>query len=559
MDFLNKAYEQISQLFSSMTPAARITSGLLLSVIVISLVFLFRGQTTSADTYLFGARPITDGEISSMTGAFAKAGLNDWENEGNRIRVPRGQRHTYLAALVEDSALPQDAGSAWREMFTEQSPFETRKTKELRAKHALQQDLGYTIRALGGIADANVVLSETEPAGFPRRPERRAVISVKASAMNVLEPRQIKQVRDTVAYGAGVDPHNIVVLDSNANRSYAGPPKEGTPEAEQSIYAERVRQREEEYREKIEQRLAMYPGTKVAVRVELDDKIRTETETVKVDEKPTAMHSRETSLEHKSTSTPSEGRPGAEPNSFSNKPASVGGTQTESSTVETVADQQNAAGYTVDRTVNAGLVEKMVTVSIGIPRSHFKEVWHQRNPTAAADPPKMPEVAELTAIETEVTTEIENAVIPLIPAAPKGVDSYPRVRVIPFDDLAVAQPTSPGLAQTGGAWFAANWRTIAMVALGFFAIYFLRSMVQAAQSAALEDAETQRLAIERAAEMSANSERDDDEEEVGEFGNSLRARFQTAGRGLRDELTELVREDPDAAASVLQNWIREAA
>ena len=556
MDFLNKAYEQTSQLFVSMTPAAKITSGLLMTVIIISLAFLFRGQTDSADAYLFGARPLTSGEVSSMTGAFAKAGLNDWENEGNRIRVPRGKRHVYLAALVEGSALPQDAGSAWREMFTEQSPFETRKTKELRAKYALTQDLGYTIRALTGIEDASVVLSETEAAGFPPRVERRAVITVNATGTRQLEPLQIKQVRDTVAYGAGIDPHNIVVSDKNAGRSYAGPPKAGTAEAEQSIFAERVRQREEDIRTKIEKHLEMYPGATVAVRVELDEKLRTETESVKVDEKPTALNVTETTVDERSTSAPNTGRPGAEPNGLGNRPATVTGNITETSKNETVSTQQSAAGFTVDRTVNAGLLEKRVTVSIGIPRTHFTKIWHQRNPVAAGDTPKLPDAAALTEIETEIKTSIENAVILLIPPAPKGEDSFPRVRVTPFDDLPIAEITSPGFMQSAGSWFAANWQTVAMFALAFFAVYFLRSMIRSAQDTALEDAETKRLAIERAAELAADGE--EEESDTDEFGNSLRSRFQTTGRGLRDELTELVREDPDAAASVLQNWIRES-
>ena len=55
----------------------------------------------------------------------------------------------------------------------------------------------------------------------------------------------------------------------------------------------------------------------------------------------------------------------------------------------------------------------------------------------------------------------------------------------------------------------------------------------------------------------ANLNDDDSDEEDDDELNSLR--FSSSGRSLRDELTELVREDPDAAASVLQNWISEAA
>ena len=42
MDFLNKAIAQLSDLFRSMTPGARITAGLLLAVVVVSMGYLFQ-------------------------------------------------------------------------------------------------------------------------------------------------------------------------------------------------------------------------------------------------------------------------------------------------------------------------------------------------------------------------------------------------------------------------------------------------------------------------------------------------------------------------------------
>ena len=48
MDFLNKAYAQIADLFRTMTPGARITAGLLLVVVVVSLGYLFNSQITGS-------------------------------------------------------------------------------------------------------------------------------------------------------------------------------------------------------------------------------------------------------------------------------------------------------------------------------------------------------------------------------------------------------------------------------------------------------------------------------------------------------------------------------
>ena len=559
MDFFNKAYGQIAELFRSMTPAARITTSLLLGVIVVSLAFLLRGQATSADAYLFGARALTDGEIAAMTGAFAKAGLNDWENEGNRVRVPRGQRHTYLAALVEGNALPQDAGSAWREMFAAENPLQTRQTRELHEKYAIQKDLSFTIRALSGISDAAVVLSEIETDGFPRRTERRAVVTVKTIAAATLDSLRIKQIRDTVAYGAGAEPHNIIVSDTNG-RSYAGPPKDGSPEAEQSLYSERQREREAEIKAKIESHLReSYPGITVAVRADLDPKISTTERKIVYDEKPTPISVSEHSIDETSNSAPAGGRVGTDPNALGNRSLSVGSaTQNEKTRTETSTEQRNVPGIQQIDIKSSGLQETFVTVSIGVPRTLFEKIWHKQNKFAAGEE-KQPEQTELEAIENKVVANIEKSVAMLIPKPPPGEDIFPRIQVTPFDDLPIPAPIPPGLSNTATSWFAANWQTLALFALGCFAIFFLRGMIQSAQTAALEDAQTKRLAVERAAELASDHETDEDDEDLGEFGNSLRGRFQTSGRSLREELTELVRDDPDAAANVIQNWMREAA
>ena len=59
------------------------------------------------------------------------------------------------------------------------------------------------------------------------------------------------------------------------------------------------------------------------------------------------------------------------------------------------------------------------------------------------------------------------------------------------------------------------------------------------------------------------SELDADDEaslqEAGEAGGDGKRRFNFTGGEIKEELTALVRENPDAAASLLRNWIGDAA
>src|SRR5271166_3142417 len=105
MDFLNKAFTQLSYLFRSMTPGGRITAGLLLVVAVVSVGYLFQSQVTGGDVCLFSGATIDTPTLQKMEEAFGTKGLNGFTIEGGRVKVPYAQRAAYLAALADAKAL----------------------------------------------------------------------------------------------------------------------------------------------------------------------------------------------------------------------------------------------------------------------------------------------------------------------------------------------------------------------------------------------------------------------------------------------------------------------
>ena len=62
------------------------------------------------------------------------------------------------------------------------------------------------------------------------------------------------------------------------------------------------------------------------------------------------------------------------------------------------------------------------------------------------------------------------------------------------------------------------------------------------------------------AQASDEGSESEGEDESGEKTDGPQlVRFGTSGKSLKDELSELVSEDPDAAANVLRNWIGNVA
>ncbi|NQT37260.1 MAG: hypothetical protein HQ581_07215, partial [Planctomycetes bacterium] len=168
MDFLNQTFSQIKDLFRSMTPGARITAGLLLAVVVVSLGYLFTHQISGSDTFLMNGEHFAPSQLPAMEAAFDKAGLKDYEVEGTRIKVPRGQQSAYMGALADGNALPRNFHDYIQAALKESSPFLSKQQQAARLKSALQQELSQIVGAMKGIERA-VVLYDSETTGGLRR------------------------------------------------------------------------------------------------------------------------------------------------------------------------------------------------------------------------------------------------------------------------------------------------------------------------------------------------------------------------------------------------------
>ena len=553
MDGLNKAYTQIVELFRTMTPAARITTALLLAVVVISLVFLLRQHTGVADDLLFGGQEFSQAELDAMEAAFAKKGLNDWEVSGRRIRVPRRQRNLYIAAVDEQRALPQTPATAWDRMFLNDNPLTSKQTRELAATRAHEQALALMIKEMAGVDIVRVQIQEIETGEFPRRKERRALVSVKATGNIPMSAKQIESIRNMVVSGGGVDTQNTTIADLNTGQAYPGSGEGGA--LGDNLYAKHQREFEDYYRSKILDRLSTYGEVKVAVSVELDTEMVNQTVSDKYDPKSTPIELTDYSKEVTSSRPETGGRPGVVPNaSIGNVAQQVSSAAgAESSTTERRENQKSVAGTTRTVTEKAPFVPTWMGVSVAIPRSYFQRVWKQRNPPQAGAEDRPPSPAELSTVEKQIVEDIEAAVMPLLPKVAQGEDPYPRVAVMPYDEAPLPLPEGPGLAENALTWLGSNWQTIGLLLVAAFSLVMLRGMIRSAPDAGLAPAEA--LSPPVAAERGEAGEA----EEAEELANSLRARLHVPGRSLRDELTELVQDDPDAAAGVLQSWIGEAA
>jgi len=545
MDFLTRAWIQIRDLFLSLTPAARVTTVVLLGVIVVSLGYLFTSQISTTEGYLMGGESFSPSDLKAMEAAFGKAGLSSYQIEGNRIRIPRGQEAKYMAALVDHNALPPDFGEFLAKAVDSNSPFLTAKQLESRKIAAKERELALIIRSLPGIEKAAVLFDAQTEGGLRAGVVKTASVAVKALGAQPLDVEQVRKIRHLVAASfAGMKPENVTVADMNGpTYTGSGDPASGGS-ATDDPYIARKREHEKDWQLKILKALAYVPGITVTTNVELDTQQIHRTEDVKYDPKPVPIRV----SENESSRTREGGGPGGRPGYVAqqpkaNAPTSVSGRtglseQEEQSKSETV----NALSTQRSMVEQIGLTPQRVTAAIGVPTSYFVRLWEERNPAAPGEAPKQPDAAQLAKIRDEEIKKIRDHVAAILPAAQGVADKTELVTVTEFQDIPGAEIPTPTWLERFWEFLGTSWATLGMLGLAAMSLWIIRSLSRATLPPVSSSPKLPGLPL-------SESEKEETEK------NARFARFTAGGPSLKDELAELVREDPEAAANILRAWI----
>lgn len=561
MDFVNKVSTQAAELLRSLSPAARLAAGLLVVVVAISLVYLVQSQVTHGDEFLLDGRPFSASELTSIEAALAQAGLGGSTVAGNRIRIPHGQKSAYLAALAEANALPTDFYKYFDDAVAAENPFVSSRSLELKHANAKMKELALIISRMQGIESATIQFDEEARPGLARTKQKTAMVAVWTAGGNLCDD-QVRAIRNVVASAyAGLQRRSITITDMTSRLTFGGAGDSDGFAEEVNVYATCKLQYERDWQRKIADQLSMIPGVKVNVNVEMWPESRHAGTSSKSDPSPASPNS----IQHKNRiATPYSGHgsePAAAPSGVGNQPiAVVPGAKTGDS-VFSEWQSEPTKGQECEQIVSTGppLAPKQVTAAIDVPASYYVMVWRERNQSLSMESLKSASSAAIAQIETEVRERIRETVRHLLPPTEIGTDPYAHITVSTYTDLPAQAQAPHAAAVLAQAWLAENWRTLALVLLGCFCLLLVRSMARspaakpaAAPTAALASGRPHGRMLAGAPAAAAK------ETEQVSADPALRKRFQSSGDDLKSELQDLVKENPDAAASVLRMWIGDA-
>jgi flagellar M-ring protein FliF len=142
--------------------------------------------------------------------------------------------------------------------------------------------------------------------------------------------------------------------------------------------------------------------------------------------------------------------------------------------------------------------------------------------------------------------KIKTLVAQLLPAVEGATDRAELVTVTELPNITPAPIPGPEMKAQVIGWLAQYWTTLGLGGLALVSMVMLRSMVRSGPSPEphpvlpLHDAKPEQ-------EVNADPKETARERRL--------KRLAAGGLSLRDELSELVTEDPDTAANILRTWI----
>jgi flagellar M-ring protein FliF len=567
MNFLNDFGKQMRDMLMSLTPAARLVSGILVATIVVSTGFLFQGSSQVADEYIFSGQAFREAELQAMEVAFSKASLKDYEVVGNRIRIPSRERDLYIKALSDAEALPEMLGVGGGGTDSG-NPFQTEREKERISREKKQKDLSAAIARMSGIKGASVVYSEQRQ-GFGRELLQTASVLVEPDPGQFLQPEKMREIARLVAnHFAGLRPENVRVTDLMSGAGVS--PEANALSGDEAPYLQQRQLFEVGYKDRIRNTLAWLGDFPLEVEVILDDTMFSETQQLKFDPQPTTIETIASRKDSESTKASPGGKPGTEPNALGNKSAALAGGADQANKIkETTENEKRVVGQEMTRTSKAGLTPKRVSASIGVSDEILRKTlmtrWVQANPGKAATEMPAPAQADMDTLFKELETNINMAVAGILPPVAAGDDRFKLVSVYRFTEVPADVIPPPAMTTLMVEWLQESWQTVALLMLVLVAMGMVFSMSRTKGSAAddpFKDGFGIAL-VEKIKDSLDISELEGEgeqggETEIGPDGKRVR-KVEVTGTELKESLSTMIQENPDAAVNLIRTWIGEAA
>lgn len=543
MEFIKQAWAQIQEHLKSLNIRDKMLFAMILAVMILS-IWMLLGNSSKPELVALIDQDIPAGEVATIQNCLDSWG-ESYTASGNRLMVKRQDRDRLIARLQMSKALPQDMREGWNKLILESNMWQSSKDRDRRWQLAMEQRLASVIAEMDDVRDAKVMIN---PGSKPRLngPNTDPSASVYLGTRSGRKPEKslVIAVADMIAGAVdGLLPARVNVIANGA--SYH------TPDADSASSSDLLDTRvawEKFYVDKITQSLGI-PSVLVGVNVDLaTEQVRT------LEHKygPEAL-SKERTRENNSNRADRSGEPGVRPNTGQ----SVENSSTnEEKTSETESETEYGGlrdTTQVEKTSLPGQV-KSVRATINVPNSYFVRVYQQQS--GKTDKPTAPQLEE---VFRTYQKEIRAKVLPMIGAGGNADDDKLVEVSRYFDDIVLGEKVAEASSGIGGLSGSlvdyakpAGLAVLALVSV----MMVLMMMRKAAAEVVVSRAEAEEESFEPAPVLDAGGAPVGEAAQTEGVLQGVEVDEETVRvRKMSEQVATLVKEDPDAAATLVKQWI----
>ncbi len=558
MDYLKQQLEHISAQLKTLTLSGRIAAGLLVVLVAIGVMWLSSAGTSPSWTTLLD-QPFEPAEAQRVRGELVLVGI-EARVEGDRVLVRGGEdsRQRAQALLAQKGALPRDMSIGFQALIEKSNPFVGDREMDRRWNVGLQNEIAGVIEQFPGVREATVLIQVPRKRGLMLnshvKDSASASVNVKLGYGARLTDAQVTAIASFVSGAVeGLTPMNVSITDGA--RHYRA---EDPNEAFTTRLLDKQREEERHYREMIYDQFQFIAGLVANVHVRLRDS----DEHVESKElgKPAVSSETEKSMETRSASGATG--PGVRPNQGASvTDATPGSSSTTSETRTEFSPDRDTRVTVTSRPL--GFVEH-VTASISVPHRYLEDVYRKQN---GIEPDVAVTHEQLQALANLELKDIERQVHTLLLAKKDKDQEIEPVSVDWYYDLPERTSAASVEAAADASGYAAMMREygpqIGLVLLALIPLWLVVRMAKRAQfsvaaarqaRANAKAAESEMLEALGGAPVTVGEAQAMHSAMIGHEVDEGLVRTQQ----IVEQISELVKEDPTSAGSIVQGWLQEA-
>ena len=553
MEYFRKLILQTRQYLTGLNTSQRLAIGACAAAMGLSMLWLISWAGSAEMVPLLDQR-LTAAEVGRITQVLDAERVR-YRVTGDMISVPSADRARLQARLAQQNALPEDISIGFDKLIADSSPWLSADEQSWRRAVAKGNELSKVLRNFDGVRDARVFLD----VNVKRRIDQPAVqptasVFVKLAPGTEMTRERVFGIASFVARAVpGLLISNVGVTDAVTGVSHSVPRPEDTLAFDDLD----DRQKKERYfADRIRELLNNIPGLRVAVHAELNPELTRITR----EEHGKPVPTRERTENTESSEVPPSGEPGVVSNVTPNAPVAAGGSRTEKSLSEVTYDARADSTRTTIERPRHGLVS--LSVAVNVPRSYLAAIYRKSN---EGREPSDQELAGFAGT-ADTMTKIQNMVQGILPAAEQAES---KVTVAWFHDdasIAFADVMQAGVPAGMIDYVRTYGGQAGLGALALLSLLLMLLMVRRVGEGPVlpgeEPPEPRGLFGRKTRAAQPEMEEFVASPPVGEAAPSdqLLVGMEVDEKTLHtqkiiDQVADMVKDDPQMSASILQRWI----